>query len=956
VTTLAFTVPGLGFELPMEMVALGIVSGLTYALLGIGLVLVYKTTRVINFAHGEMGALAAGLVPLLVILHGLPYWVAIMLALATAAAAGAFMEVVVVRKLARAPRLIMMVATIGASQVFFGIGTFIPKGPELGHATFPLPFDRSLALGGLWLTGAHLLILLAVPLITVALAMFFRRTKLGLASRAAAENEDAAQLAGIPVRQVSLIVWVLAGLLAGVSGILLGPTLPIVTRVAMGPELMLFALAAAMIGGMVSLPWVFVGGVGVGLVEALVSWNYPTGGVRELTLFAVIIGAFFLRRGLGQAARGGDRAWSLASAVHGIDPRLRALPRVKAIRIVALTVLLLVAALLPLAVSSSTRVLMSSVVLFALMGLSLTVLTGYAGQVSLGQFTFVLLGAAVGGRMLELGYPRWTGLLYAVLGGGISALLVGLPALRIKGLFLAVTTLAFAVAGTRWIYQQDWLVHEAAGSTSLQMPRPETLGLQSELRYYWLCLAVLVVVAVMVKRLRHTGIGRAMMAVRDNEPAAAMLGIPPRRVKLVAFALSGMIAALAGWFYGGLLVTFTDPAAFSPELSMVLLAMVIVGGATTVTGSILGAVGIMGIGTFLIAPLLPELLGSRVALLVAGLGLLGALLHFPGGMAPHIFERLNRRLGRITGVDIARFDQSDRAEGVPRPTLVARADVSEQAPAGELEAHDIVVRFGGNTAVAGASVRAAPGEIVGLVGPNGAGKTTLFDVLSGHLSPAAGRVVLDGRDITVLPPARRARVGLGRTFQQADLFGDMTVLDVLKVALERSEPSEVVPSLLGLPPSVDAERRKDLRAGELVDVLGMGPYAHLNASELSTGMRRIVELGTIVALGAHVLLLDEPTAGIAQREVEAFTPVLSDIRAHLGATVVVIEHDIPLIMGLVDRLYVMSAGAIIAEGSPSALREDPAVIAAYLGTDERVIQRSGTAVGAGPQREQGSRS
>jgi ABC-type branched-subunit amino acid transport system ATPase component len=233
------------------------------------------------------------------------------------------------------------------------------------------------------------------------------------------------------------------------------------------------------------------------------------------------------------------------------------------------------------------------------------------------------------------------------------------------------------------------------------------------------------------------------------------------------------------------------------------------------------------------------------------------------------------------------------------------------------------------------------GEIVGLVGPNGAGKSTLFDVLSGHTRAQAGRVVLHGGDVTRLRPEQRARLGLGRTFQQARLFGQMTLHEALQVPLERVEPSELVPSVLGLGPSRRAETAKRQRAEEVLDLLGLTAFAGRRISELSTGVRRIAELGCLIALGADVLLLDEPTAGIAQREVEAFRPVLRRIRDHLGASVVIVEHDIPLIMSLVDRLYVMNVGQVLAEGPPLVLRDDPAVVAAYLGTDERVIARSG---------------
>jgi len=944
-----------GLQVPLEVVVLGLVTGLTYSLLAVGLVFAYKASRVVNFAHGEMGALAAGIMPVLVVNDHLDYWLALLLALLAAAATGVFMEMGVIRKFARAPRLIVLVATIGASQLFFAVGAFIPKGQKLGTAVFPTPFRATLTVGSVRLGTGELFILIVVPMVTAALALFLARTKLGLATRCAAENRDAAQLAGVPVGRVSLAVWTVTGVIAGVSAVLVGPTHPVVTQVAVGPGLLLRALAAAMLAGMASLPRAFAGGIVIGLLEAVISWNYPSGGTLEVVLFVIVILALLLRTGLGQRGRGGEAgSWSLAGRLRRLDPGVARLRRLPAAKAAFLSAVLVVAALAALPATNSQRVLMSSVVLFGAMGLSLVVLTGFAGQVSLGQFAFVGLGAIVGGRMHQLGYPPWMALLYATVAGGLVALVIGLPALRIRGLFLAVATLAFAVASQAWLYGQPWLVHVSGGQTSLELPRPRLAGfdLGPELHYYWLSLGVLVVLAAVTHRLRVTGVGRSMMAVRDNEASAASMGVSPRRTKLAAFVIAGMMAAFAGYFYGGLLVSFSSRDTFAAELSLALVGLVIVGGVTTITGAVLGAVWLKGLA-YVLGPILPGLLGSSIAFLIGGTGLLGALYAFPGGMAEVAFglrDRALRRwrpwLGPPRGAPDrggARVGPGDVATG-----LQGASGGLALAPA--LEARDVVVRFGGNLAVAQVSMHVLPGEVVGLVGPNGAGKTTLFDVLSGHLRAASGEVLVEGRDVTGLRPEQRARLGLGRTFQQARLFDDVPLLDALEVALERSEPSEVVPSVLGLAPSRRAERAKRLRAREVLELLGLAPYSHLYVAELSTGMRRLAELGAMIALGARVLLLDEPTAGIAQREVEAFRPVLKEIRDHLGASMIVVEHDIPLVMGLVDRLYVLNAGSVLAEGPPSVLREDPAVIAAYLGTDERVIRRSGTAALAGGRR------
>src|SRR4051794_36680995 len=940
-----------GFQIPLEVVVLGTITGLIYALLAIGLILAYKSSRVINFAHGEMGAMAAGIIPPLVILHHWPYWMALLLALVVAAGTGIFMELVIVRHFARSPRLIVLVATIGASQLFFVVQTFYPKGRQLGQAQFPTPFNATLTIGSLRLLSGPILILIAVPLITAALVVFLRFTKVGLGSRAAAENRDAALVAGIPIARVSLAVWTIIGVLAGVSAVLIGPTRPVVNQTALGPQLLVRALAAAMIAGLSSLPQAFIGGIAIGVLESVLQWNYPTGGSVEVVIFAVIIATLLLRKGLGTLVRGGEASsWSLTGALRDLPPALARNVRVRTGKGIGLVVLIAGAVLIALPATSAQRVLMSSVALFAAMALSLVVLTGFAERFSLGQFAFAALGAIVGGRSHQLGSPPWMCVIYATAAGGLAALIIGLPALRIRGLFLAVATLAFAVAGPSWFYHQTWLVKTSAQSSSLQIPRPTIAGIdfRSDLHYYWLSLGVLIVLGAAVHQLRHSGIGRAMMAVRDNETSAASMGVSPRRIKLVAFVIAGMIAAMSGYFYGGLLVSFNQPGIFAPELSLALVGLIILGGVTTVTGAILGALQIKGLA-YLIGPLLPRLVGSSVTFIVGGVGLLAALYQFPAGIAELAFKardwaarRLSggRRDERVTSTDVGTV--TERARLVPGAGVRLRhrdapaddvdidltGDGRETEPAYALEARDIVVRFGGNLAVNRVSLTAKPGEIVGLVGPNGAGKTTLFDVLSGQLKPQSGQVFLFDEEVTYLRPAERAQLGLGRTFQQARIFDDMRLVDAIKVALECDAPSEVVPSVLGLRPSRRAERGKGLRAEEIRDLLGPRRHSGLHVAELSTGTRRLAELGCMIAVGASVLLLDEPAAGIAQREIEAFRPVLREVRDFLDATMVIVEHDIPMIMGLVDRLYVLTAGEVLAEGPPSIMRENPEVIAA----------------------------
>jgi ABC-type branched-subunit amino acid transport system ATPase component len=251
----------------------------------------------------------------------------------------------------------------------------------------------------------------------------------------------------------------------------------------------------------------------------------------------------------------------------------------------------------------------------------------------------------------------------------------------------------------------------------------------------------------------------------------------------------------------------------------------------------------------------------------------------------------------------------------------------------------LCVRYGGRSAVDHVTMHVGAREVVGLIGTNGAGKTTLMNAIGGFV-PIEGSVELLGRDVSALRPERRARTGLGRTSQAARLFPDLTVRETLQVALEARHRSRFVPVALFLPHGYRNDRAQRADAEEIIHFLGLGRYAERFCAELSTGTRRIVELGALLALDARVLCLDEPTAGVAQREAEAFGPLLLRIREELDASLLVIEHDMPLIMSISDRVYCMEAGRVIADGAPDVIRNDPAVVASYLGTDQRAIQRS----------------
>jgi ABC-type branched-subunit amino acid transport system ATPase component/ABC-type branched-subunit amino acid transport system permease subunit len=926
----------LGWEVTSQTLMIGAMTGLTYAVLAAGLVLVYRATRVVNFAHGELGALGAAALALLVLDHDWNFFAALAAVLVAGAAVGAAVELLVVRRLFHAPRLVLLVATIGVAQLLFVCQALLP-GVERS-APYPSPLDRTLSLGGFTLGSPHFMVLALVPATVGGLTVFLGRTPYGLAIRAAAENPDRAELAGISTRRISTMVWVLAAVLAVMTAVLVNPlrgTIVGLPAVALGPSLLLRALAAALLGRMTSLPRALAGGVVVGVVEAVIFTNSGSPGVVDAVLFVAVLGLVLLQH--NESDGGG---LPTASAARPVPERLRGIWWVRRSGALAGAAGLALAALLPLVVTSPSQTFaLSRMLLFALIGLSVTVLTGWAGQLSLGQFGFVGLGAFVTAGLTGRGVPFLSAVGYGVVAGVVAALLIGFPALRVRGLFLAVTTLGFAVAARTWLFEQPVFL---GTDTVAFVPRPTVVGLDltSQRSYYYLCLVALVGSVVVVARLRASGIGRCIIATKDNESAAASFAVSPALAKLTAFAVAGGLAALGGGLLAGLFVQFNAPT-FGPEASLQLVAMVVIGGLGSVAGPLLGAVYVVG---------LPALLGASgtVALLTSSIGLLLLLLYLPSGLVGVVHAARDALLRRLD----ARAAAAPEGRPAPRPPAALAAASSARAAlpgtdAPALLVRDACVRFGGREALRDVSVRADQGEIVGLIGTNGAGKSTLMNVVSGFVRPASGTVEIFGQDVTGWPPHLRAELDVGRVFQDARLFGGLTVTETVQVALEPRDRSQLVPSLLGLPPSLRSERAKRAEAAEHIAFLGLGRYADAYLSELSTGTRRIVEMCCLLAQGSRLLLLDEPTAGVAQRETEAFGPLLQRIRRELDATIVLIEHDIPLMMSVSDRVYCLAAGTVIAEGVPQEVRDHPAVVAAYLGTDERAIQRSG----AGPARD-----
>ena len=942
----------LAFELTMQMPFNGIVAGLTYAVFAAGFVLIYRSTGVLNFAQGEIGAFGAALLALFVSNYSIPYWLAFAFAVVICAISGAVIELTVVRRLFSAPRLVLLIATLGVAQLATLAKIYLPDVTKPGN--YPLPFAESSRwkIGSVSILGRDLIVLLVVPVLVIALGLFLTRTRFGLAVRASASNPDTARVFGISVKRTSTIVWTLASGFAGATGIMLAPLLGTTAAKAgadsLGPPMLLRALAVSLIARMRSLPACLAGGMAVGITEAVVRANVDNkrGSVVDVYLF---LGVLLLVLVFNRDRRAAD-GWSLSSRVKPIPERLQQMIVVRLLPTIGFVLLFGVLALIPLVLNKPSQYFIwTDILILSMVTLSLSMLTGWAGQLSLGHFAFVGLGALTlvavkGGNDIPAPFDLWDmhltvgwlpGLAIATAVGVAAAVIVGIPALRVKGLFLAVTTLAFAVMAQTWLFRQRVFL-KSGGSNALIRPQ-KFFGWtfpNDRKQYYHFCLIVLGLMSLMVARIRRTGLGRSLIAVRENEDMAASSTVSPTRIKLTAFGIAGGLAGLAGALHATLFTNITPETQYDPAASIRVVATAIIGGLGSVAGPMLGALWTRG---------LPAKFGNtdQVRLLTSGIGLLVLLLYFPGGLMQIVYSVRDGVLGWA--------DRRLGERGVENPVppiqkkMPARPtrDITVAGDGPWVATHNVHVRFGGNHAVNDVSIHANRNELVGLIGSNGAGKSTLMNAMSGFVN-STGRIEVLGRDVSAEAAHRRHRVGLGRGFQAAKLYPDLTVRETVMVALEARQRSLLIPSLTGLPPSVSHERRKKREAAEIIDFLGLTRYGDQFIANLSTGTRRIVELGCLLAVEAKVLLLDEPTGGVAQKETEAFGPLIRRIQRELGATMLVIEHDMPLIMSISDRVYCLEAGSVIAEGTPDEVRNNPLVIASYLGTDERAIARSGT--------------
>ncbi|MER6288353.1 ABC transporter permease subunit [Streptomyces sviceus] len=871
-------------SLTYDLTLAGLSVGSAAALTGIGLIVTYRATGVLNFAHGAIAMVCAYVLRQCVVGWGWPLWAgAAVTLLVLAPALGVLLERFVFRPLSvlggdPAQTLVasigVFVLLVGGAALLWGQGAR-DDAPELVSAD---PWGQ-----------------LAVVLVLAAgVGAVIRWTRFGRELRAVVDDRGLAVLGGIDADRVAAAGWAFGAFTAGLTGVLLAPYVRLDPYGL--PLLVMEVVAVAVAARMRSLPVAVLVALAIGVGQSQLTRLHPSGWAEPL-LQAVGANLFVVALLLA------------ALALPRIGTR-DALPRTATARVPTpqgAWIVAVVLFLLPLGFAGSDLHTSVQVPALGVVLLSLVVVTGRSGQISLGQAAYAGLGALftallAAGRFPGLPrLPELAALALAVVLVAPLGLLTGWPAITRRGLALALATFAVGVGVSRFVFAQPY------ATSGLSLGRPA--GFDSDRAYYVLELALLALALLATHALRRGRTGRALAALRDHESGASAAGVRVPALKLLAFVAGAALAALGGGMLGMGLRAF-DPTAYDPVRGLLWFAAVVVLGADSTLGALGAAALLVGLDA-----------GARGGVAAALIGVLAVLVgRFPGGP----YEAVRTVAGRLRpsgpavltplGAEVGRRLRTSLRVPASTPRPVPAAPANDAAPAdgaprgaspppaedrAVLTTHDLHARYDGFTALAGVDLTVPPGRITAIVGPNGAGKSTLFHCLAGTIRPSQGQVRYGDRDITHLSPHARTRLGIARTFQQLAVFPTLTVTENIQVGAEQGH----VPD----PAATD-------RALRLFDL--NGPRAKSPAAGLPTSTLRRVELARALAGSPSVLLLDEPAAGLDTAEVAALARVLKALAAD-GTALLVVEHDLDLVADLADVVHVMTAGRVIASGPPA---------------------------------------
>lgn len=881
----------------------GLTVGSVFALAAVGLVLTYKTSGIFNLGHGAIASASAFLFFALRELG----WAWPVAVVATILIGGVGVGLVIeygARFMSGAKLTGKILFTVGILLTIQGLLQIVfPPGQFREVAQF-LP-QETIEIAGVQVAGYQLIIFFLALAAAVALTVFLRFTRTGVAMRAVVDNPELVEVMGTSARRVRRLAWVIGCSMASASGILLAPLLPLdATTITL---LVVTAFGAAAVGAFTSLPLTYLGGLVIGVGQALLQKTFfDSSGVLAglaaslpfLVLFALLLFAPRLKR---------PSASTFAKQPASDNWRAPTRVRLGGVAIVVI-LLLFVPSFAGLHLADWTRFL-AYVILF----LSLGLLVKLSGQVSLAHVGFMAIGvSAFSFFAVDSGLPWFVALLLVALVAAPVGALLAIPAIRFPGLYLALATLGFGILLQQMFYKTDWMFGEYGAG--LLIPRPEIalFGQNSDTSYYYVVLILTVVIALLVFLLTRSRLGRLLTAMSNSPVGLQASGTSINVSRVLVFCLAAALAAVAGVLDGGaLMIVGTDNYAPMQSIQLFAVIMLTVGG--TPWFAVVGAAASVIIPSYITS----DASISYVFTLIFGVSALWMSIAPPPTVPPGMRKVLDRWGG---------------ARRKKAPATTPKAPLAAEYPSvtgSGLVVDNVVVRFGGLVAVDHVNLRAEPGKITGLIGPNGAGKSTVFNACSGTVKPTSGSVALDGTNLRHLAPAARARMGLGRTFQHIELFDSLSARENVALGVEGAYAGWNPLNHIVTTPK--QHQTVEARTAYALELCGLTELADTAAGSLSTGQRRLVELARCIAGGHSMLLLDEPSSGLDRVETARFGEILQRVVAERGVGILLIEHDMALVNNVCDYIYVIDFGKPLFEGTVEEIGASPVVRAAYLG-------------------------
>ncbi|QIZ38017.1 ATP-binding cassette domain-containing protein [Saccharopolyspora sp. ASAGF58] len=887
----------------LRFAIIGVSIGSVYSLIALGIVATHRGSGVLNFAQAAIGMFGTFVAFELQIGLDWPVVPSFLVGVAVSAAIAAAHHLLVMKRLIKAALATRIVATLGLMIGLIGVANllFQPTGDAVAVPA-ALPDVSVNVVGDIYIGLDRILTVVIAVVATVALVLVQRRTRLGLATAAVAEDTVIAASMGLSPNVVAAVNWAIGGVVGMVGVYLVTPIGGLEsTNLTM---LIIPAMAAALIGRFESFLITLVSGVAIGILQSETSLFVENRGWSTAVPLLVII-VILVTRG---------------TYIPGKAESSQRVAKVGPGRIGPQGIVLTVAGLALILLTSLDWLTSSTLsLLFAMVALSVVVVSGYAGQISLMQLSLAGMSAYFTAFIVaKTELPMWMAIVIAALATVLLGMVVAVPALRTRGSNLAIASLGMAAVIDALVLDNG----DAVAMVSEQPMRQLSLfgigfdSFENPRNFAILCVVVLALCLAAIANVRRGISGRRLLAVRSNERAAMALGISVPGAKIYAFALGAFVAGLAGAMLEAQLL-FADFTLFTVLGSIEVLLSAVLGGIGSPSGALVGgAISNGGAVSQAMATFVPP---GNWLLAVSGFMAIVVVLQSADGLVPLWIDQARWLVRKLLP------GRGEPRRGRDKPLDVA-APSGEQRAKFTVDVRGATVRFGGQLALDDVSVEIRPGEILGLIGPNGAGKSTFIDVVSGFIRPQHGTVTFDTEPVNGLSPTERSRKGVVRSFQNLELFEDMTIRDNIRTAADDRAPSRYL---------LDVIRPQNAAvspvAAAAIRDFGLAEHMDQYPADVDFARRRLVAIARAMAAEPAALLLDEPAAGLDATGRAELSSVLREVVQRSGVGVLLVEHDVDLVFSLCDRVVALDSGRVIAAGSPQEVRADPDVIAAYLG-------------------------